>query len=75
MRPFLSRDDIRDLCEQRRHGHAERDAQTRQQRGQQGHLVDAGVGDGAEGDEEGDCEEEAEGCREAGAALVGPVAD
>ena len=75
MRHFLARDDVRDLCEQRRHGHAERDAEARQQRGQQGHLFDPGVGDGAEGDEEGDGEEEAEGGGEAGAALVGPVAD
>lgn len=68
-------DNVRNLGEEGRHGHAERDAEAGEERAQEGDLSRAGVVDGAHGDEEGDGEEEAAGGGDAGSALVAPVAD
>ncbi len=68
-------DDVRDLGEEGRQGHAEGEAETGEQGAEEDDLGDAGAVDGAGGDEEGDGEEEAEGGGKAGAAGVAPVAD
>ena len=73
--PLLDVDDVRDLCEEGRHSHAERDAEAGEERAQESDLSRTGVVDGAHGDEEGDGEEEASGGGDAGPALVAPVAD
>lgn len=72
---LLDVDDVRDLCEEGRHGHTERDAEASEEGAQECDLGRAGVVDGAHGDEEGDSEEEARGGGDAGPALVAPVAD
>lgn len=75
MRPLFVKDDIRNLRQEGRYHHTQRDAHACQQRAQQHHLRGAAVVHSPHGDEEGGGEGEAEGGGEAGPALVGPVAD
>lgn len=72
---LLDMDNVRNLRQQRCHGHAKREAQASQERTQQHHLTDAAAVHGAQGHEEGHGEQEPERGGDAGPTLVAPVAD
>lgn len=68
-------DDVGDLREQRRHGHAQRRAQTSQHCTKERYLIDSAVVDGPHGDEERDRQGKPDGGGDAGTAFVAPVSD